>query len=81
VKLIAQEWASYVERVMPPDAPSLQHQEMRRAFYAGVASLFFLQMKMLDPGSEDATEADLARMDSIHAELAQFEADVRRGRA
>jgi hypothetical protein len=35
---VRDEWASFVELDMAPNAPAVQVSEMRRAFYAGVTS-------------------------------------------
>lgn len=59
---------------------STQYQETRRAFYAGVSALLEIQMTGLDAG-EEPTEADMAKMDSIHRELTNFVEDLVHGRA
>lgn len=80
MKLLAESWATYRERVMPENAMRLQVVECRRAFYAGAESLYVGIMKGLDPGLEP-TEADMARMEDLDKELKQFAADVGAGRA
>lgn len=65
---IAAGWQGYLDVVMPHDAPQIQRDECRKAYYAGAATLFYALMKMLDPG-EEPTEKDLANMSLIHAEL------------
>ena len=77
---IAVEWETYRRGVIPQNAPAIQIQESRRAFYAGAASLLNSIMNMLDPGTEP-TERDLLRMDALHAELVKFNDDVLAGRA
>lgn len=79
-KHLAQQWASYRERVVPPDAGELQVQECRRAFYAG-AKAVWRALLLLDSGTEDATDEDLARMEGIGVELEEFGEDVKAGRA
>ena len=78
--LIAKEWASYREAVMSPDAPEIQVQENRRAFYAGAQGFLGLMMRTLDPGLEP-TDADLRGMDLLARELTEFARDVAEGRA
>ena len=78
--LLASDWASYAEKVIPAGAPELQYIESRRAFYAGAGTLLGILLKALEPGSEP-TEQDLALMDQIKAELDEFNADVVAGRA
>lgn len=77
---IAAEWRSYSENVIPKDAPAVQCVETCRAFYAGARSLLTLLMGSLGPGTEP-TEADLALMDQIKAELDAFNAKVTSGQA
>jgi hypothetical protein len=74
-KLIEAGWLSLRAMVVSPDAPPLQLEEMRMAFFAGAQHLFGSMMSILDPDAEEETEADLRRMDLIAAELKQFVAD------
>ena len=80
---IAAAWASYERTVIPTQAGMLHREESRLAFYAGAATLFYSIMKSLDAGDEP-TEADLARMDAIRAEIdgfaAAFDAEVAKRR-
>ena len=77
---IAKEWASYREAVMSPDAPPIQVQENRRAFYAGAQAYLSLVMRLMDPGSEP-TDADMVFMGRLAEELQAFARDVAEGRA
>lgn len=54
-----------------------QRQQLRDAFFAGAQHLFASIMTILDPG-EEPTEADLARMESIHRELETFAGELGR---
>lgn len=72
-------WRSYAEAVVPADAPPVQWQETRRAFYAGVKGLLTELMVGLDPDGEP-TEGDLRKMSDIQDELHRFVLDVRRGK-
>lgn len=80
MSLMAEAWASYRERVLPVEAHPVHVIEARRAFYAGAECLLVGVMRMLDPGS-DPTDADLARMEALVAELKAFARDVAEGRA
>jgi len=64
-------WISMKIMAVPEDAPPVQIEEMRNAFFAGAQHLFGAIMTMLDPG-EEPTEADLSRMDKIKDELDRF---------
>ena len=70
-KLIEAGWVTYLHKVMPKGAGSVQIEETRRAFFAGAQHLFGSIMSMLEPGAEP-TENDLKRMDHIDAELKAF---------
>lgn len=63
-------WQSY-RKILAPDVGATQVIETRRAFYAGAQGLFHAILAGLDSGTEP-TDADLARMDEIHAELTEF---------
>lgn len=76
-KLIEAGWAGYRLMVLPPDAPQIQIDECRLAFFAGAQHLFASIMTMMDEDREP-TDSDERKMDLIHRELqifgAQFEA-------
>lgn len=77
--LLNNEWDTFREMVLAPDAPEIQISEMRRAFFGGAVALFRVMMRKLDPG-EDPTERDMAQMDAIDQELRDFVAKVGTGR-
>ena len=70
-KLIEAGWVGLRLAAIPVDAPQVQLDEMRIAFFAGAQHLFASIVAMMDPGAEP-TEADLARMDQIKDELDSF---------
>ena len=70
-KLIEAGWQSLRVMAISPNAPEVQLREMRMAFFAGAQHVFGSMMSMLDEDKEP-TEADIKRMDSIHAELEEF---------
>ena len=74
--LMAEEWDKYARGVLPADAPLVQKQETRRAFYAGAQSILFRVIKSLAPDTEP-TQADLQMMKNLHQELQDFAASVR----
>lgn len=75
-KLIEAGWVGYRLAVMSLDAPAIQIEECKIAFMAGAQHLFSSVVSILDPGDEP-TDADLRRMDMIHAELQKFEEGFR----
>jgi len=79
-QIVAELWDSYVRKVMPPNAPTVQRWETRRAFYAGCESLLRAIMHAMEAGS-DATDGDLAVMGGIEMELQKFARDIKEGRA
>lgn len=72
--LIAAGFVGLQKACIPADAPKVQVDELRNAFFAGAAHLFASIMNILDPG-EEPTEADMRRMSLIDAELKAFLAD------
>lgn len=70
-KLIEAGWISLRYSVMDPDAPQIQVDEMRMAFFAGAQHLFASIMIIMDAEAEP-TQQDLKRMNLISAELDEF---------
>ncbi|MCR4297542.1 MAG: hypothetical protein NUV75_02130 [Gallionella sp.] len=70
-KLIEAGWIGLRIAVVPPEAPQVQLDEMRTAFFAGAQHLFASIMSILDPGVEP-TDKDIERMTMIDAELRAF---------
>lgn len=56
---------------MHPQAPEAHRADCGLAFWAGATTLFYALIDCLDPG-EEPTEADLAKMDAIDAEIRKF---------
>lgn len=69
-KTVAQMWAEFEAKVIPPDAGDVQRSEMKLAFYAGALTLFNAAFS-LDPGDEPTT-ADLERVDALYREINDF---------
>jgi hypothetical protein len=69
---IAAAWRGYQETVLGPAAPAIQREECWLAFWAGATVLFRALIKSLDQDSEP-TDADLARMEALAAEIDAFE--------
>lgn len=59
-----------------PNAPASMIDGMRVAYMAGAQHVFASMMTMMDAGDE-ATEADMRRMDLIAAELNQFAKELK----
>lgn len=70
-KLIEAGWVGLRVACDLEDAPKVQLQEMRNAFFAGAQHLFSSIMTILEPDAEP-TEKDLERMDLIDKELRAF---------
>ena len=78
---VGERWRKYSSRVLDPiQANQIQRQETRRAFYAGASALMTIVLENLE-GGDEPTEADLAMMDNLKAELDNFVAAVGAGRA
>jgi hypothetical protein len=70
-KLIAAGFEMFRLAVIPPDAPGMQVEEMRKAFFAGAQHTWASIMGILEPGQE-ATPKDVDRMMLINDELDAF---------
>lgn len=70
-KLIEAGWVGLRIAAVPVDAPQIQIDEMRNAFFAGAQHLFSSIMTILEP-DEEPTDNDMARLDLIDAELRTF---------
>ena len=69
--LIEAGWQGLRIMAMPKDAPQIQIDEMRMAFFAGAQHLYSSIMSVMDEGTEP-TDKDLQRMEQIHNELNRF---------
>lgn len=70
-KLIEAGWFGLRIAAISPNAPALQLEEMRSAFFAGAAHLFHSLMIVMEPGAVE-TPNDLRRMELIHEEMERF---------
>jgi hypothetical protein len=73
-RLIRDGWQDYAEKVLPADAPPVQKQETRRAFYAGAWEIL---MRMADLGEPDISEDQGAEvLEATKREIERFVASV-----
>ena len=79
-QLMAEQWDSFARAVLPKDAPAVQRQEMRRAFYAGAQGILHGVIAAFAPESEP-TDEDLQVMANLEIELSEFAESVKKGRA
>jgi hypothetical protein len=79
-QLMAEQWDSFARAVLPKDAPSVQRQEMRRAFYAGAQGILHGVIAAFALESEP-TDADLEILANLEIELSEFAELVKKGRA
>lgn len=68
-------WKAYRRAVLPADLSGRQLERLREAYFAGAAVLWQSVMLGLDPDSEP-TEADMARMAELQAEIDTFGAEL-----
>lgn len=74
MKTVFEQWKSYERDVVPKNAPMIQREECRRAFYAGGYAAFGLVMAATDPDDEDECEA---RLQALQDELESILTDLR----
>lgn len=76
-RTMEEEWQDFAVHTVPEDAPQHQHDQLRRAFYAGAWVAMELAFA-LDPG-EEPTEADLAFYTARYNEVLEvMEAEARK---
>ncbi|MCY4397600.1 MAG: hypothetical protein OXC10_20965 [Rhodospirillaceae bacterium] len=69
---IAAMYEGFRNSVYKGPLPRDQATEVRRAFFAGAASLYAIMMKETDDGEEEPTTANLRTMAEIDAELREW---------
>ena len=71
-KTMAEMWEGFAEAVIP-FAPrgTVQHEDMKKAFYSGALCLFNWFMVQMDE-DRDPTENDLSRVDAIVNEIRAY---------
>lgn len=69
--MIAEEWDSYLRKVLPHLASEYQIRECKRAFYAGATALFSGLMRGVSYGFGHE-QRDIAMLQSVNAELSSF---------
>ena len=65
---IAENFLTYRSEVIPQDAPPVQIEECRRAFFAGAVALYLLVLAGLSP-NPGVTPEDMSFMADVDAEL------------
>lgn len=71
-RLIRDGWNDYAEKILPKDAPQVQRQETRRAFYAGAWELL---SRYVDLGEPEISEDE--GVEVLEATKREIEAFVR----
>lgn len=74
-------WNDFRTQVMPAGAPAVQVTEMRRAFYAGFECALNRLSREMTEGDRLDDPSDERLIGEVNAELHQFAADVKAGKA
>lgn len=64
-------WESYLNEVLPKNAPEIQKVECRRAFYAGALAIWVTVISGVSE-AEEITGSDLLLMNTIKNEFAEY---------
>lgn len=73
-KLIAEQWQSFEQQVIPKTAPAIQREEMQKAFFAGALAVLGVAFEL---GSEDVSEEDgAATLEGMKRECLEFMAKM-----
>lgn len=73
---ILKEWNCYKSAVYPNGMTEDQERQLQKAFYAGSAAMYYLQMRLLSEGP-NVTDDDLSFMVDLDKELNEFAAKDR----
>ena len=76
---VQQQWEAFAALVIAKDAPPIQRQEMRRAFYAGAEAMMRIQWAI--GGEEIREDAGIQILEGLQNELSRFAEQVAQGRA
>jgi hypothetical protein len=71
---ILREWQSYDRHIVPADAPLVQHEECRRAFYAGAWACYQLVLAITGEPDDDECERQL---EALGVEISNIKTDLR----
>lgn len=71
-------WLSYRRDIIPANAPAVQVQECRRAFYAGAHALLCIVTSLGDDSVPEDAGVDV--LAALHSESQKFADDVKAGR-
>lgn len=74
---IQAQWEFFSRHSIPKNAPPMQIQEMRRAFFAGAAGMLGINYLV----AEMSEDAGVQVLEGVRLELDAFGADVLNGRA
>jgi len=77
-KLVEAGWQAMRFLVVAPTAPENQLVEMRMAYFAGAQHVFASLMSLMGDDGGEPTADELRRVDLIHAELKEWENQMRR---
>ena len=67
---IKSEWESFREMTIDPEAPDIQIEEMRNAYYAGVKALSMMQLALSDANLPEEVEFQI--FSSWHKEVDSY---------
>jgi hypothetical protein len=60
---IGEQWASYLAEVVPADAPDVQREECKRAFYSGASAMLTCVFAATDHAEEDMCQAAIGALE------------------
>ncbi len=76
---IQEQWELFAALVVPKDAPPIQRQETRRAFYAGAEAMARIQFAVGDKAMSE--DAGVQVLEGCHDELRRFAQQMKEGKA
>lgn len=74
MRTIQEQWIDYRHKVLPKNAPAIQVQETRRAFYAAAHAILMMQYEMSAQDVSD--DVGVHMIESWHRECREFKARI-----
>ncbi len=72
IRTVEELWKKFETHLIPPDAPEIQHREMKVAFYGGFTSAFQLLVDGIGSNDDVSEEEGAAIMGELQEECNQF---------
>ena len=76
MKTLQEAWSEFAAGIIPPNAPPMQREEMKKAFYGGAWIILSMMLNEIGPESVSEDEG-MRRLQSWHDECHAFARSVK----